>query len=600
MSDQKEYKAFALPPRWNKLLNDVPEPAPGAIDDSEEAFELVDSDFAEIEYDLGFCSEAAGGQAGSALRLGSAAQTIQAREADPIRDKFHEMRYLASNSTQNRNSYWAFYIQAKFMEDFTDDYWDYAEYSMYYPQYQKMSYDQLRTYFTWRSYVREGTVRQAPVSYVFLHIYELLCGIGVKDQVDGLERLMTVWEALRGNEATLDNYLPRWLKDYHIYYELPHTFDEFVSRYELYDYYPEVFLFEEEKTDRLELWNRVSSYNILKSRFYQSENRETVDSCFAFVIGWMREFTSHQDKKLEDVFGVGIKTKSTWFPFHNAVFYDWLTQTDRTVEISVNESYTCTNNRWTSSTLVYDFSRSELVGYLLKKMEACLRIKVGYTYKITAKPGAFVYMLESKGISFAEFDLAIEEAVEAFYKESTRIVVNVDSLSLAQIREEAKGTLGRLIVEDTLDIGEGKPTEVRAPGEAAGDEATSERAEAPGEPAAEATGAPASEEPGASPHEGQTAGSEDKRWERLREALGPTELEALALIAGEALDLKAFADQRGLMLEVLVDAINEQAMDQVNDNIVYIDEDFMTGTSVVKVYEEYQAELQKMVARDGQ
>lgn len=44
------------------------------------------------------------------------------------------------------------------MEDFEDDYDGDAPFSMYYPCYQMMGYEQLRTYFSWRSKVRKGFV----------------------------------------------------------------------------------------------------------------------------------------------------------------------------------------------------------------------------------------------------------------------------------------------------------------------------------------------------------------------------------------------------------------------------------------------------------
>jgi hypothetical protein len=44
-----------------------------------------------------------------------------------------------------------FIRQARFMADFEDDYQKLAPFSMFYPYYQMMSYEQLRTYFTWRN-----------------------------------------------------------------------------------------------------------------------------------------------------------------------------------------------------------------------------------------------------------------------------------------------------------------------------------------------------------------------------------------------------------------------------------------------------------------
>ena len=131
-------------------------------------------------------------------------QAIASRASDPIRERFYEMRSLAVNNPFAYRDVDVFYRQAQFMADFTDDYWDYAEFNMYYPSYQRMGYHQLRTYFTWRTTAREGTFRTVSLSYIFLYVYELLAGVGVSDAAEGLEKLTAVWEALRLHEPALD------------------------------------------------------------------------------------------------------------------------------------------------------------------------------------------------------------------------------------------------------------------------------------------------------------------------------------------------------------------------------------------------------------
>ena len=96
-----------------------------------------------------------------------------------------------------------------------------------------MGYGQLRTYFTWRTKVRQGDILQTSLSYVFLYLYELLNNIGVESPQEGMERLMLLWDAYRVYDESIDKYVLRWLKDYHIYYELPWSFRDFVQRHNL-------------------------------------------------------------------------------------------------------------------------------------------------------------------------------------------------------------------------------------------------------------------------------------------------------------------------------------------------------------------------------
>jgi len=92
----------------------------------------MDDIFAEIEIGRQ-------GDAGTVpLSLSRQSEPIKPRIIDPIREKFYEMRSLASKRPFARSDSELFYRQAKFMEDFTDDYDKNAKFNMYYPYYQNM------------------------------------------------------------------------------------------------------------------------------------------------------------------------------------------------------------------------------------------------------------------------------------------------------------------------------------------------------------------------------------------------------------------------------------------------------------------------------
>ena len=79
-----------------------------------------------------------------------------------------------------------FYRQGLLMADFEDDCPYNGTFKSYFPTYNAMSDRQLRGYFTWRAQVRRGTVEETSTSFAFLYLYELICGIGVDDPLDGL------------------------------------------------------------------------------------------------------------------------------------------------------------------------------------------------------------------------------------------------------------------------------------------------------------------------------------------------------------------------------------------------------------------------------
>jgi hypothetical protein len=225
MDESKKYTAFSLPQRVGYPENKTPLTARA---DSEKTVSFAAPNFAEIEITPVENRATAGEESGAFFSSILPPHPIQPRVIDPVREKFYEMRRLALNRPFARNDSELFYKQARFMEDFTDDYENDAKFNMYYPYYQNMGYDYLRTYFTWRTKARQGDIRQTSLSYIFLYIYELLSGIGVENPVDGLTKLLAIWKTFSKESRAIDKYLPKWLKDYHVFYELPHSFSGFV------------------------------------------------------------------------------------------------------------------------------------------------------------------------------------------------------------------------------------------------------------------------------------------------------------------------------------------------------------------------------------
>ncbi|MCL2343378.1 MAG: TerB N-terminal domain-containing protein [Firmicutes bacterium] len=495
--------------------------------------------FAEIEVDFGPGNTAA-------------AEPIGPRTADPIREKFYQMRSLASGNPFARNDAGLFYKQARFMADFSDDYPGRAPFSMYYPYYQHMGYEQLRTYFTWRTNARRGEILPIALSYVFLYLYELLSGVGVRDPADGLDRLMAVWAAVRRREPMLDGYLPQWIKDYCIYYPLPQNFSDFVAERGLQRYYPELFLFDLGAENTLSLWNGISGYDITKSKFYGAGNAVLLESCFAAVLRGLREACARRRLGLDDLLIYGICRGVTWNPFGRALFVPWLQQPDRRVELPGGEVYTCRDNWWTADITLRYAGRRELVGYLLKKTEACLREAVKYSPKITVSAAALrqaLPRLQKLGLPPPELDRVIEKAVADFQSGRNRRVVTVNRQNLARIREEALGTQNRLIVPE---------------------EDASQTILSVSEPQAE------------------PLNLISDGWSALKEALCATERAALSVALTGSADIKIFAAQNGVMPEILADGINEKAMDFIGDNILAFAEN-------MAIYEEYRENIAEML-----
>lgn len=498
---------------------------------------------------------------------------IDAPKRDEIRDIFDQMRDIAreSRSAQLHSSRFydrrvqqenarIFYQQALFMEDFEDKYGQSVPCSAYYPNYQMMGYGQLRTYFTWRTHVRDGDIAETSLSYAFIYIYELLNNIGTDSPQDGLKRLMSFWEAFRIYHKALDRYMSGWLKDYYIYYELPGSFAEFVSENDLCAYYPNL----SDPGDDFQLLCSLSKYDIRKSAFYTPERSLLIEDCFRFVFAGLEQTLAEKQIRLRELLFYPSGNMSVWLPFKGALFYPHGQQRDRQIVLSEKEIYRCSQNTWTFSAVITADSGKRLIGYIAKQTEAVLRKLTNYKYKLSADPGmlspATADMLQAAGISL---EAVITDAVTAFYREITKTVVRVDPAALDKIRREALDTQEKLIVpeeEAAIALTIVSPSAVSS--------------------------ADVSPKAALSPDVSVDAAALPDPWAALRRALSGAEAGALSAVLRGETDFREYADRQGIMPEVLADDINEKAMDFIGDSL--LDNEF-------EPYEDYIEQIKEMV-----
>lgn len=555
----------------------------------------------------------------SILPVFAKSQRVEAPVRDPVREQFGQMRDIARRNQYRyyensrfydgkirRENSRIFYEQGMFMKDFEDHYEKEVPFSSYFPDYQSMGYEQLRTYFTWRTRVRQGEIRETSLSYAFLYLYELLNQIGVADVKEGPGRILAFWLAVRERQGAIGKYVLRWLKDYHIYYELPWTFGEFIAQNALEAYYPEL----SDQEDRFESLCAISRYDLRKSSFYQEERRELIKDCFCFVFRRLEEIFGHRGLSLEQMIFRPAQNMPVWTPFKDALFYvqeralreaAWVLpgeeassparegegRRERLVKLSEREIYLCRDGSWTFYKTLTTESGKRLLGFVMKQMELHLRRLVSFKYRISpAKPDPSL----EKTLLEAGIDLEREtrEATLAFYREATRTVVSVNPDRLRQIRREAMMTQERLAVPEE-ETGPGEPKgQEPGPGKAAQEPAGKEafgQAKSPPLPGGE-------EEPsGLSPAFHQEtlpaqAPLQENPWTELGRALTDREREALLAIWKKEGGLEQFAQGCGVMPEVLAEGINEKAMDLVGDTL--LDGEFL-------LYEDYLEQVEEML-----
>jgi len=344
-----------------------------------------------------------------------------------------------------------------------------------------------------------------------------------------------------------------------------------------------MFLFSSCVEDRLALWNHISDYNVAASRFYNDGNQQLMTDCFESVIRGVSEICESLKIGAEHLFIYRFSRVGSWHPFQQALFYHWLRQPDRKVKMPLQESYSCKDNRWSAYLPIYYSDQKHIVGRIIKKMEACLREDMKYKYKLKADSCIFY---RSSGTPI-ELDAVIEKAVSDFRRDLTRTVVTVDHANLARIRKEALGTQDKLIVTEEEVSQAALP--VRAGHDDRIDPPIQTELSIPvvadahiDPPTSAAPPVPAELDDRIDPPDARDG------WLALQNALNAIELQALSIALRGGVNIKTFADENGIMLEVLADSINEKAADIIGDSILETDDGII-------IYDEYSESIAQIV-----
>lgn len=92
----------------------------------------------------------------------------------------------------------------------------FVPFQAYWATYADMAPGQLKFYFKWRNAARQGEVLRTDLSYIFVHVYELLHVIGAQSGFDAGQQLERLWLRYREAFPKLDSYLVRWIADLYV------------------------------------------------------------------------------------------------------------------------------------------------------------------------------------------------------------------------------------------------------------------------------------------------------------------------------------------------------------------------------------------------
>lgn len=358
----------------------------------------------------------------------------------------------AARMYQNRRS--LFLNQAKLLEFYKDDYEGEYISHCYYPTYDLLNNQELRSYFAWRTKVRNGDIQPSCSSFAYLYLYELINGIGTGTPVEGLHKMDDFAAAYKEYESSLMNYYANWRKSYIIYYNLSDSFLGGEER-EGEEAHMAVLDSAQEQTDDAiaAAVKQLAPGWLNRSKFYKTHQTD-MDRVIVRVLRRMHQHYSARSKRTfsEQLFG-SRETHSVDL-FCHAVFCDPLRHENSRYYITDSHYYECRNGYWTETSCFIDSHKRRKLENLMKTIDASLRVALndGKPIKSPSQLKWVTKVIEEEVAALLETQKQQEAAAKR---------VQIDYSALAQIRREAAITQDKLATEEEME--EEAPPAVQPP-----------------------------------------------------------------------------------------------------------------------------------------
>lgn len=202
----------------------------------------------------------------------------------------------------------------------------FVPFKSYWPTYGHMTGAQSRWYFFWRDEVRQGRYPKTDLSYIFLHTYELINGVGWVEPQDGYRQLNLLWEAYRDSYKRLDQYLGGWMADFSFVHKLDVSLAEIVARSrglagDLAELELVRCLSSAPEQLSIEALSVMSDYDISKSKFYTGEGKAAAERYIPQVVALIDAYVSRKHgSNLITMFPPGPPVMRERYLFRSAVY----------------------------------------------------------------------------------------------------------------------------------------------------------------------------------------------------------------------------------------------------------------------------------------
>ena len=503
-----------------------------------------------------------------------------------------------------------FYRQGLLMADFEDDCPYNGTFKSYFPTYNAMSDRQLRGYFTWRAQVRRGNIEETSTSFAFLYLYELICGIGVDDPLDGFDKIKAFWDAYRAFEPGIDRFARVWLQDYAVFHgldpKLLHdsktvAFDNALIelRRAVRDLVPasapsarapkrrktsEPTLPlppDEAREERLmAAINALSTYNLNNSRLDRSHHRDLRHVACAVYVRMARYYDTHRKTGIvASLFGE--ETAMPYTMFASAVFFAPERHEDCEYRLDPIHIYRCQNGFWECMRIHGSRQKSSKLGEMMRACDQRLRLALDPAHPLKEEkvPKYLAKIIDDEIVAWLSWDAAHQP-----------VKIDIDLSQLGHIRSAAAQTREALLIDEEREDDALEDAEAAGPGKPEArpmTEAIVEPVAAPMEQdEADESTIPTEQfgvvapllAPAPTP---ATAAPAD-----ITSALAPAAEDYLrALLEQNAAQAASAVAQSGKSEDMLVDSINETLFDLVSDTVIEF------GAAGPQIIEDYEADV---------
>ena len=530
-------------------------------------------------------------------------------------DQYRKMREISrwQNDPKGGAGRWLseaelFYRQGLLMADFEDDCPYNGTFKSYFPTYNAMSDRQLRGYFTWRAQVRRGTVEETSTSFAFLYLYELICGIGVDDPLDGFNKIKAFWDAYRAFEPCIDRFARVWLQDYAVFHGLdpkllrdsktvmfdnalielrraardlaPTPSDLAPKRRKTSE--PTLPLPPDEAREErlMAAIHALSTYNLNNSRLDRSHHRDLRHVTCAVYVRMARYYDTHRKTGIvASLFGE--ETAMPYTMFASAVFFAPERHEDCEYRLDPIHIYRCQNGFWECMRIHGSRQKSSKLGEMMRACDQRLRLALDPTHPLKEEkvPKYLAKIIDDEIVAWLSWDAAHQP-----------VKIDIDLSQLGHIRSAAAQTREALLIDEERE------DDVLAEVDTAGSEQpkTEPAADAFVEPATTAAGQDEADEPTIS----------TEQFGVVAPLLAPTPPPAAAASTDAATELAPAADaflralleqnavqatsavaRSGQSEDMLVDTINEALFDLVGDTVIEF------GAAGPHIIEDYEADV---------